>query len=302
MKRSYLYKSVVFIIYLVLYNYALSREYLWSMEQDYLHSNLSVYKMVGLDKVNISSDKMVTIGIIDTGIDLNNPLLSKFITNGVNLVENDKPTDDNGHGTQISSLISSFFWYAHCPANLRIIPIKAVKGNGTCSTDNITEGIYQAVRRGANIINLSIETYVDSFNLRKAVEYAESKRVLVVASIGNQSISVGYPAAYPSVLAIGGVTEDKARAIYSNSGAEVDLVAPSKVYAFTLDSSYKEYNGTSLAAAQVSAAAGLVLLKYPELEPDQVRDIICLHTEDVGPYGRDDQTGYGLLRLDYIFR
>src|SRR4029079_17703564 len=58
--------------------------------------------------------------------------------------------------------------------------------------------------------------------------YARARRanVLVIAAVGNQASWVRYPAAYPSVVGVGAMDRRLGIASFSNTGAEVDFVAP----------------------------------------------------------------------------
>src|SRR5690606_28089424 len=134
--------------------------------------------------------------------------------------------------------------------------------------------------------------------MREAVEYAESKGVLLVAASGNDGKEVKYPAAYPTVLAVGGIRSDKTIEPMSNYGPEIDVVAPWHVFTTALNSGYDYNEGTSMAAPQVAAAAALIWAKQPQLKPYQVRSLIRQTAEDVGAPGWDERTGDGLLRID----
>ncbi len=52
--------------------------------------------------------------------------------------------------------------------------------------------------------------------------------------------------------------------------------------------------GTSIAAAQVSGIAALLLERKPDLSPDALRKILASTATDLGPKGRDEQFGAGL--------
>ena len=54
--------------------------------------------------------------------------------------------------------------------------------------------------------------------------------------------------------------------------------------------------GTSMATALTSATAALIRSKYPDMPAPEVVQRIIASCLDVGAPGRDDQTGYGLIR------
>ena len=60
-----------------------------------------------------------------------------------------------------------------------------------------------------------------------AVKYAREKGVVVIAAAGNDGRGrVGYPAAYPGVVAVASTQFDETTTFYSNWGKEIDVAAP----------------------------------------------------------------------------
>ncbi|MFF2481304.1 S8 family serine peptidase [Paenibacillus sp. NPDC058071] len=251
----------------------------------------------------------LTIAVIDTGIDLDHPDLKDNLVPGTNLVQHGKqPDDDNGHGTSVAGVlaavgnngkgVSGVLWKA------KLMPIKALDYRGDGTEQDLGEAILYAVRKEAKIIVLSVGLYRYSPYMRDIVEYAESKGVLLVAAAGNDGLSLGektavkYPAAYSTVLAVGGVRPDNKPDPRSNSGPEIDLAAPWNVFTTAIGGRYKKEEGTSMAAPQVAAAAALIWARYPNMKPYQVRELLRQTTNDTGTPGFDNRTGYGLLRVD----
>ncbi|WP_246070753.1 S8 family serine peptidase [Paenibacillus kobensis] len=258
-------------------------------------------------KVHSQTD--ITIALVDTGVDLNHPDLKNNLVPGVNLIHSDKsPADDNGHGTSVAGVLAAagnngtgvagLLWRA------RIMPIKALDEDGSGDESKLGEAILYAVRKGARIVVLSVGLYRYSPYMRDVVQYAESKGVLLVAATGNDGMLLGsraavkYPAAYPSVLAVGGVTENGKPEARSNPGSEVDIAAPWNVYTTARGGGYKREEGTSMAAPQVAAAAALVLAQHPEFKPYEIREMLRQTAKDIGPAGVDEASGYGLLQVD----
>ncbi|MEW9702327.1 S8 family serine peptidase [Paenibacillus sp. SI8] len=245
----------------------------------------------------------IVVAVVDTGVDLAHPDLAGNFVEGVNLLQQGKkPTDDNGHGTNVAGVIAATMnndkGIAGIAPNAKIMPIKALEADGTGGEAKLGEGIRYAVDHGAKIVVLSLGLNKYSDYLADIVQYAEDHEVLLVAAVGNEGTSVKYPAAYPTVLAVGGVTADKHADYRSNFGPELDLVAPWDVYTTSLGGGYQYQDGSSMAAPQVAAAAALVWGKYPGLRAYQVRDLLEQTTEDLEDEGWDDHTGYGMLRAD----
>lgn len=257
----------------------------------------------------VKENRSITIAIVDTGVDLNHPDLKANLVGGVNLLDRSKaPQDDNGHGTKVAGVIAAvgnngigttgLLWSA------KVMPIKALDSTGFGDEDKLVEGIRYAVDHGAKIVVLSVGLYRYSQELRSAAEYAENKGVLLVAATGNdgkdlkQKMQIKYPAANPTVLAVGGLTANNEIEEESNGGSEIDIVAPWQVYTTAVGGGYKFEQGTSMAAPQVAAVAALILAKNPAMKPYQVRNLLRQTAEDVSTPGWDSRTGYGLLRAD----
>lgn len=60
---------------------------------------------------------------------------------------------------------------------------------------------------------------------------------------------------------------------------------------------YAEYSGTSMATPHVAGAAAVLWSSKPSLSNEQVRAALVNTAKDLGPAGRDDASGAGLLQL-----
>ncbi|UJF33265.1 S8 family serine peptidase [Paenibacillus hexagrammi] len=251
----------------------------------------------------VDSKSSLVVAVVDTGVDLKHPDLAGHLVEGVNLTQpGQKPYDDNGHGTNVAGVIAAVrnndIGIAGMAPNTKIMPIKALESDGTGGEAKLGEGIRYAVDHGAKIVVLSLGLNKYSDYLAETVQYAEQHGVLLVAAAGNEGTSVKYPAAYPTVVGVGGATADKHADYRSNYGPELDIVAPWEVYTTALGGGYQYQDGTSMAAPQVAAAAALIWAKYPGLAPYQVRNLLEQTAEDLDADGWDPSTGNGLLRVD----
>ncbi|CCQ95737.1 putative Subtilisin-type proteinase [[Clostridium] ultunense Esp] len=265
--------------------------------------NQSYLRQTKLDQAMaaVSPNPNLTVAIIDTGVDFTHPDLKGNLLPGFNLLEKGaSPADDNGHGTQLAGVIGATrdnkIGIAGILSGVRILPIKALDNLGSGDAYTVAAGIRQAVDRGAKIIMLSLSDPSYSKDMEDAVRYAEGKGVLLVAAAGNNGERVSYPAAYPTVLAVGSVGGNNQVSSFSNRGPELDVVAPGeKIYTTFLGGDYGTATGTSLAVPQVAGLAGLIMSKYPDYTPAQVRDLIRHSALDVNAKGWDQETGYGLI-------
>lgn len=96
-------------------------------------------------------------------------------------------------------------------------------------------------------------------------------------------------------------------ASYSNScsvaryycivAADLMYAPSSKVANGKVASTYADYNGTSGASAEIAGAMGLVLSRYPYLQPWQAREVLLTTARDVGSKGVDKDFGWGFVDL-----
>lgn len=272
---------------------------------DPLMSNQSHLKMIHAEEAweIADSNQDLIIAIVDTGVDLNHPDLMANLVPGVNLVSpGTPPMDDNGHGTGVAGVVAAagnnetgvtgLLWKAN------IMPIKALESDGNGDEDKLGEGIRYAVDNGAKIVVLSLGLNKPSPYMQSVVRYAEDRGVLLVAASGNEGNSVKYPAAYPTVLAVGGAANQQQADTRSNFGPELDVMAPWTVYTTKMGGSYGYQEGTSMAAPQVAAVSALIWSQHPELKPYQVRNVIRQSARREDGEGWDPAAGYGMLRAD----
>lgn len=216
-----------------------------------------------------------------------------------------------GHGTgvtgvllQMLGLIKDGKPVAPTETSAKIMPIKVMGFNNGVkeggSDFDMSEAIRMAVNRGADIISLSLGDWAYSKNARDAIQLAEQSGVLVVAAAGNHQGGVNepifYPAAFPSVLAVGGVTPEGQYDTFSNHGAGMDLVAPD-VDIWTTNvggQAFHTMDGNSFATPQVTAVAAMVMQQNPRMSPAQVRNLLR-QTADSSEGRWNEETGYGRL-------
>jgi len=222
----------------------------------------------------------------------------------------------------------------------QLVVAKVVRSDGSISLDAEARAIRWAVDEGARVINLSIggvrdplDSRVDSYSPleQAAVDYAEDHGVLVVAAVGNgdQAPSMpwnyaSYPAALPHVLGVSALSPDGSIPAFSNRDAFFnDIAAPGdqmistfprtltdhpppcadQGYSTCAGPDYRDAEGTSFAAPQVSAAAALLLAVRPGLAPEQVSAVLERSAADLTPAtgcprctpGRDGLSGFGRL-------
>lgn len=240
--------------------------------------------------------------------------------------------DDDGHGTHTSSTVAESanngVGVTGLAFGVTLMPIKACFSLPWidpdlvgCPSLAVADGIDHARSGGAKVINLSLGGEFPSEAERQAVQRAAGANIVIVASSGNDDGPVGYPAAFPQVIAVGAVNGRRQRAFYSNFGPELDLVAPGGdpfddadndgtpdfVFQQTIDpdlaavgdytsdvTHYWGFIGTSMSSPHVAAAAAL-LISQGITDAAAVRAALEQTADDLGAAGRDDRFGHGLI-------
>lgn len=246
------------------------------------------------------------------------------------------PTDRNGHGTHVAGTIGEATNNGIALTGLaygaRIMPVRVLDAAGEGNASDIASGIRFAAKRGAQVINLSLEFDADVGaadipQVLDAIAYARRRGAILVAASGNEGHGrVAYPARAKGVVSVGATTERGCVSEFSNYGSGLDLVAPGggadaalagdagcrpdlapgrNIFQVTLLGSSLgtfgiplSYEGTSMATPHVSAAAALVIAtkvigRRPT--PTAIERHLKRTARDLGPPGYDRRYGWGLL-------
>lgn len=249
---------------------------------------------------NNNFNDLITVAVIDTGIDTDHPYFKGRLTGGRNCFNGSSiPEDDTGHGTHVSGVV------INCTNNLniKVMPIKSLNAEGG-TLNSIVSGINYAVSQRVQVINLSLESPYGRHSkyLEEAIENAVSKGIIVVVAAGNgekithtpvDTANVS-PANMDSAIVVGALDETGTKGSFSNYGDSVDVIAPGvDVPSTYLGSKYALMSGTSQAAPHIAAVAAMFKLAYPNYTPAQIEALIKQYCIDKGPSGRDDFYGEG---------
>jgi subtilisin family serine protease len=134
--------------------------------------------------------------------------------------------------------------------------------------------------------------------LREALAKANKKGMVLVAAAGNAGPNSPplFPAADPNVIAVTATNADDGLFAGANRGNYIAVAAPGvDIFAPAPDGAYQFTTGTSVAAAEVSGVAALLIERNPSLTPAEVRKILMDTAKDLGPKGRDRDFGAGLV-------
>ncbi|MDC2951306.1 type VII secretion-associated serine protease mycosin [Streptomyces heilongjiangensis] len=266
-----------------------------------------------------STGEGITVAVIDSGVDRNNPDLEGQVLSGKDYAEGqpgDEHTDYEGHGTGMAGLIAGTGAYAggHGAFGLapgsKILPIRMPSGETAPNqaegnrifAETVSRAIRYATDEGARVINISLASERGSPELTAAVKYALDKGSLIFAGVGNDGETTNalmYPAATPGVVGVAAVGKDLHRTDESQYGPQVDMAAPGEdmVAACGAKSGLCRTHGTSDATAIASASAALIWSKHPTWTNNQVLRVM-LNTIGAPTDGakRNDSIGYGIVR------
>lgn len=217
----------------------------------------------------------VTIAVLDTGLTPSAEFDGKLVP-GWDVLDGDADvTDRDGHGTQVASIAAAvtdngrgtagFCW------DCQLMPVRVLDDVGY--TSDLVRGVVWAVEHGADVLNISLVSHVDSEVLRDAIADAVAHGVVVVAAAGNEGDDQPvYPAALPDVVAVAATDEHDRLTPWSNRGPWVDVAAPGSHLGTTVSGDVQSITGTSAATPAVAGIVGLLLAVHPHA------DVQAVHT------------------------
>jgi subtilisin family serine protease len=235
---------------------------------------------------------VVKVAVIATGI---TQLQGMQVGEGSNFTT-DPVQDQNGHGTQVASLIAAI------APNTLLMPIKVLRDNGTGTNEAIIQGIDYATEHGARIIVLPLGGAPGqrSSPTAQAIRRARAKGVLVVAAAGNDGSSQEQePASIEGVFSVGATDEAGRRASFSNFGPWVKAAAPGvDILVLSPKEKINKVSGTSLSCAVAAGIAALVWSVNPQLNLDSLVEILS----KAGSQVRGEELGAGLIDAQAAIR
>jgi|GEM_PF-6280494 len=193
------------------------------------------------------------------------------------------------HGTQVASIIAGDRNETQgiC-VSCRVMPIKVtsdVDGEARILDSSLLAG-FRYVSRFKNdasgsavrVVNASLGKYTPNRAIQTMIDVIHDQLdIVTVGAAGNEdSDRRSYVAGYSNVLAVSGLKKgSREKTASSNYGIWVDLSAPGlDIEAAVPGGGTRSANGTSFAAPFVSAAAGLMVARDPDLSAADVREHI----------------------------
>jgi lantibiotic leader peptide-processing serine protease len=191
--------------------------------------NMALINATEQESYQIATGKGVTVGIIDSGLDMTHPDIAPNLDldRSCSFIYSDTPTADPseiangdcsnkaaikdlyGHGTHVASIIAApvnGIGVAGVAPDATLVALKACTTEGFCFVDSVAAALRYAADNDIDIVNLSL--FADPYlyycksdkeqramlkQLESAASYARQKGVLIVASAGNEEADLQHP-------------------------------------------------------------------------------------------------------------
>lgn len=241
------------------------------------------------------------IGLIDTSLVRKHPAFARANITERDFVEssNARPT---AHGTAIASvLVGNERGHKGLLPDARLMAASVFYQGDSGATGATTSALIAALdwmsSEGVQVVNMSLAGPPNQV-LGQMIDTLTKRGMIVVAAVGNDGPAARplYPAAFEPVVAVTAVDKQKKIYRWANQGPQVDFAAWGvNAPVARVKGGYGEESGTSFAAPVVAAALADLVARGAGSTSAAVQALIG-RVEDLGPAGRDNTFGYGLVK------
>jgi subtilisin family serine protease len=234
----------------------------------------------------------IRVCVLDSGLDSRHPELKVPYARGHDFLDGDEAPEDHsvegwglGHGTHVAGVLAAQLASGGKPLpgmgpngmvgvapGVELLIARVVDVKERTHASLLLSAVEWCQQQRAHIITLSLGSPEPlGRTLEEGLRAAADSGVLLIAAAGNDSgggweAPLSYPAAYPSVLAVGAVDGQEQVASFSNRGERLSLVAPGvdvgssvnvqAVTAPTLEAGGRTYPARSLYFASAGDVTG----------------------------------------------
>jgi subtilisin family serine protease len=225
-----------------------------------------------------ATGKDITIGLIDTGVDLDHPDLAGQIAKNQNFVgEISTSFSTDIHGTAIAGIMVAKRDNAKgiigVAPNAKVVALKACWPDkkddieAVCNSFTLALAVNTAIKAGVDILNMSLtgpEDPILSLLLKEAIK----KGIIVVAAdTGSGKASENFPASLNEVISVQSINKP---GTLSNN-----ISAPGEKVLTTLPhGTYDFISGSSIAAAEISGVIALLMELKPNLNQGEAQAVL----------------------------
>lgn len=299
---------------------------------EYRRSNGAVFHEAITAWQEGASGEGVTVGVIDTGIDIPNPEFSGRISSASRAFGgNSSYQDEDGHGTAVTGVLAAARDGREIMGIAFESTIMALRADsaGTCGTEDdcsffdsdIAAALDHARLNGVRVVNISLGGDGASSRLLTAVDQATKgfDGMIIVVSAGNErnDPDADYDTNSPSPFAQALLGAGNGKVIIATSVNQNGTISDFSSLAGTAQESVLSalgegvrsfemegaflYSGTSFSAPQVSGAAVLLAQAFPNLTSAQIVELLLSTATDAGATGTDSVYGQGILNIAAAF-
>lgn len=248
----------------------------------------------------LSNAKEIRIGVIDTGVNYNNPLFNGLIEDKSenDFLNNSSIKDEDGHGTHVTGIIAKaigkqkiYVYRNHSKKYMEMI--KSTPVSVETRSLFLPQVIDKAIADKIDILNISIVVYKNYKEMEDAFKRAESAGMLIVVAAGNDHFNLNvlkndiegksinaFPCAYElsNIICVGNYEKKKGkRKVVSNYGTlVVDVWANGNwIKSACLNNKQNCFmSGSSMSSPRIAGAAYHELKKNPTLAPSEIKGLV----------------------------
>jgi len=245
----------------------------------------------------LARGESIRVAVVDTMIDVTHPDLAGTVA--ATFDATGLASKPHFHATGVAGVIAAHGTLTGAAPSVQILAVTAFgpKQSWKGLTSDILAGLDWAGASKADIVNMSFSGPANP-EMHILLTSLQQKGIVLIAAAGNEGprAPAAYPAAFPEVIAVTATDSDDNLYAQANRGSHIAVAAPGvAILAASPGGSYQHRSGTSFAAPQVSGIAALLLERNRKLDPIAIRTILMTTAHDLGPPGKDDQFGAGLV-------